>query len=240
MAQNNGVSLAKPAAMFPSGQDLKTPFVIDYDGVKRDFKDREGKLEKRLHNWQRANGALLLLLGIAVVGYVIAPPKVKYLPYIVETAQTGQVRTVGILPQAWQGQTTPPIEQALKDWLYRMRRVGTDQVLLGEQWQAAGAFMTTKVLQMAKGHFEAQVEKVKKNLTTQIEIRSLLPVTQDWHAVEMEWTEKTYSQNGMLMTTEPWKVIVNVGLYPVTEVTTGQQIKNPLGIFVTDYAWTKK
>jgi type IV secretory pathway TrbF-like protein len=70
----------------------------------------------------------------------------------------------------------------------------------------------------------------------------LLPITSDFRALELEWTEEVYNRQGLLLPAESgvWKVILNVAVVPVTEIKDPRQLRNILGIFVTDFSWVRK
>src|SRR5215510_3707828 len=97
-----------------------------------------------------------------------------------------------------------------------------------------------EVIQVATGHMKEEDEKRKKGITAQIQVTSLLPVTPDWKVIAVEWTEKTFSQQGVTTATEEWKAIVNIGIYTPTEVKDATVLRNPLGVFIVDYHWQKK
>jgi type IV secretion system protein TrbF len=229
-------SFIERAALYPAGAEIDHPFVR----ARQEWDDRLGAPVQRIANLQRMVGALTLVILVLGLALAYTANNVRVLPYVVEVGQTGEVHGVGLLPQPWQGQTTAPIRYAVQEWVERLRTIGTDLVLFAEQWQKAKAFMTAKAIQVASPHMREQYEKQTKGMTVQIQLTSLLPLTPDWRAVDVEWTEKTFSQQGVLTATEDWKAIVNVGLYPPTAVTKGAELRNPLGIFVTDYHWTKK
>ncbi len=222
-----------PAAVHPNGQTVHNPF----EDTGRVMRDEHRRLQRRLVNWQRANG----LMGLAIVALsgviVYLAGNIKVFTYVVEVAERGQVRNVGILPQTWRGQTPAVIEQMIRDWLYRMRRVGTDPVIQTEQLFGANAFMTSAAIAIAKPFVQERFELQKKEWTTQIDIGTLLPLTSDFHAVEVEWRERTFNRQGTQVNDEKWKAIINVAIMEMKELKTPREMRNPLGIFVTDYSW---
>jgi type IV secretion system protein VirB5 len=221
--------------MQPGGKMISNPFDDNIQGLR----DEVRTLQRRLRNWQRANG-VLSLIALALTGVVVyLAGNIKVFPYVVEVAQTGQVRTVGLLPQTWRGQTPAVIEQMVRDWLYRMRRVGTDPVIQTEQLVGANAFMSSAAIAVAKPFVQERFDLQKKEWTTQIDIGSLLPLTSDFHAVEVEWRERTFNRQGAPVSDERWKAIINVAIYDPKELKNPREMRNPLGLFVTDYSWTK-
>lgn len=228
-------SFTAPAALHPGTPKVHTPFLDAQDATR----DDQRRLRRSLTNWQRAHGvqSLLNLVLVGVVVYLVG--HVKVMPYVVEVdTAAGSVRTIGLLPQTWRGQTPAVIEQMVRDWLYRMRRVGIDPVMQTEQLTHANAFMTSAAIAMAKPFVQERFELQKKEWTTQIEIGTLLPLTSDFHAVEVEWRERTFNKQGGPVGDERWKGIFNVVMYQPQELKHPREMRNPLGIFISDYSWT--
>lgn len=225
--------LTPPAALHPNGTETANTF----DEAGRVMRNEIRKLQRSLTNWQRVNG-VLSLIALALTGAVVyLAGNVKVFPYVVEVATTGQVRTVGLLPQTWRGQTPAVIEQMVRDWLYRMRRVGTDPVIQTEQLLGANAFMSSAAIAMAKPFVQERFDLQKKEWTTQIDIGTLLPLTSDFHAVEVEWRERTFNRQGAPVNDERWKAIINVAIFDPKELKNPREMRNPLGLFVTDFSW---
>ena len=222
-----------PAALHPNGQAVHNPFE-ESAGIMR---DENRQLRRRLTNSQRREGAMWICIVTLVGAVVYLAGNVKVLPYVVEVFNNERVRNVGILPQTWRGQTPAVIEQTIRDWLYRMRRVGTDPVIQTEQLLGANAFMTSAAIAVAKPFVQERFELQKKEWTTQIDIGTLLPLTSDFHAGEVEWRERTFNRQGTQVNDEKWKAIINVAIMEVKELKNPREMRNPLGIFVTDYSW---
>jgi len=228
--------LTPPASTHPAGPAVANPFAASQQAVQ----DEITRLQRRVQNQLRMNGAIVLCV-LALAGTVVYLTKygIKVFPYVVEVnTDSGQVRTIGLLPQTWRGQTPAVIEQVVRDWLYRMRRVGTDPVVQTEQLLGANAFMASAAIAVAKPFVQERFELQKKGWTTQVDIGTLLPLTSDFHAVEVEWRERTFNMQGGLVADEKWKAIVNVTIYTPKDLKNPREMRNPLGLFVTDYSWT--
>jgi type IV secretory pathway TrbF-like protein len=85
-------------------------------------------------------------------------------------------------------------------------------------------------------------ELQKMGQVVDIEITSVLPTGSDWQLITAEWTEKTYSQQGMLIRSEPWKANLQVAVFPPDPggLKTPNQFRNTLGVYVTGYQWGQK
>jgi type IV secretory pathway TrbF-like protein len=228
--------LTPPAVLYPTGTETLNP----YEMAQAELRDEIERERRQRRNAQRATGALsLVVLGLGAVIVYLVLFNLKVFTYVVEVSEPGQVRSVGILPQTWHGQTPAVIEQCLRQWLYGMRRLGLDPVMQTELWTQANAYMSSAAVAMAKPFILERLELQKKEFTTQVEITSLLPLTQDFHAVEIEWRERTFTRQGTLQSDLKYKSIINIAIYQPGEIKDPKTMRNPLGIFVTDYAVTE-
>jgi type IV secretory pathway TrbF-like protein len=211
------------------------------NATMRQMATREAALLRTTRNLWWAVGSAGMLLGILIYSVTTLANNKTVIPYIYELDNTGHLREVGMLQRGWKGDTTKPVEAAMADWLYRMRRVGTDAVLLREQMEFAGAFMTHKAAQLAKAHWKEVDKLVAEGMVTTVTLGEVLPITPDFRSAEVEWVEKVYNQQGIVVPDRSgkWKVIANIAMVPVTEIKDQRQTRNILGIFITDFAWRK-
>lgn len=234
--------LTPPAAVHPAGTTTGNPF----SEAQQALADETRQMQRRVTNSQRREGVMWLVI-LALVGTVVYLTMATHVfVQVVEVAETGQVRKVTSLPQNWRGQTPAVLESVIRHWVYCIRRVGTDPVLQTEQWQAASTYMTSTAIAMALPFMQERFALQKKEWTTQIEILTLLPLSKDFHAVEVEWQERTLNRQGRPVSPEEkWKAIINVAVFTDEDLqrldeATRKKItegRNILRTFVTDYAW---
>jgi type IV secretion system protein VirB5 len=78
-------------------------------------------------------------------------------------------------------------------------------------------------------------QKRGQTQTVSIDVKSVLPNSHQTY--EIEWIETTHDLNGGILATDHWKGSFSIALNPPTEERLMRV--NPLGIYVTDAAWTK-
>ena len=78
-------------------------------------------------------------------------------------------------------------------------------------------------------------QKRGQTQTVSIDVKSVLPNSN--RTYEIEWIETTHDLNGGVLATDHWKGSFSIALNPPTEELLMRV--NPLGIYVTDAAWTK-
>ena len=58
---------------------------------------------------------------------------------------------------------------------------------------------------------------------------------------QVDWTETTRTRDGALVGTVPYRALITVYVEPPTSATTEQQFRrNPLGIYIRDFSWSKQ
>ncbi len=226
--------VSPPADLYPERHTM-------YQATLEDAKTREKVLLLRVRNLWWLVGGLLVLQALTTEGLVHTAKNKTVIPFIYQLDGGGHLSEPAALQRGWKGDTTPPIEAAFKDWVYRMRRVGSDQPLLREQMLQAAAFMTEKAAQIAKPHWREVDKLVADGMVTTVMLGQVLPITPDFRSLELEWVETVYNQQGLVLPERSgkYKVIANLAVVPVTEITTAQQARNILGIFITDFSWRK-
>jgi type IV secretion system protein TrbF len=231
MSKKNG--FAPPAEMAPSGQDLLSPFLR----AKQEWDKRTGTVLKQKANWQRYAGVLTLAVLVLGISNAWLAGRVTVLPYIVEVAETGQIRTVGMLPRAWDGQHGAPLEFVVREWLRWTRTLSSDPVVLGQNLEQAHGFMTATGWTELAGHFQQLKAQQARGETVEIIFGNMIPLPGDPRAFELEWREETFTQQGTVLTNQPWKATMSIAIFPPTDASSLQQMRNPLGIFVREVHW---
>jgi type IV secretory pathway TrbF-like protein len=163
---------------------------------------------------------------------------VQVRPWVVEVAETGQVRTVGLLPQA-------PYEQpgnaalifVIRHWLWHLRTVGDSKVLLGQAWETAQAFTAPKLGPWFKEQVAERYEHFKKGETIQMTKPVVLPLDTKARTFKASWSEQTYSQSGDLLKKKQWEATLTLQVAPPTTLQKQQDWKNDLGLMVSEIHW---
>jgi type IV secretion system protein TrbF len=229
-------ALASPAAICPSGQNVSTPFLL----AKQSFDAQVGQAIAQKANWQR----IALALTVAVVALagttVFLAKNVTVKAYVVEVAETGQIRTVGILPQTWQGQNLAPLEFVVRQWLIWTRSISTDPVVFAQHWDQAKDFMTQACWMRLREHIQTQHTRMERGETAQVTFGSLLPVSGHARSFAVEWKEDWYTQQGLLDHSTQWHAILKIAIMPPTDIANIKDLRNTLGIFIEEVQWTER
>ena len=234
MSRTNGMVPA--AEICPSGQALETPFLR----AKQAWDEREGAILHQKANWQRcalAAMTLCLMLG-GVVVYLAG--NVTVLPYVVEVAESGQIRTVGILPQVWRGHDTHHLAFVTKEWLQWVRQIPSDQVAFVRNWEKAHQFMTRKARTTLEPFLKDQYVRQQRGETVEITPGAFLQVAGHAQSYQVEWEERVYDASGQVQRRTTWLALLHIVVYPPQVVQDAPAMHNPLGIFLESVQWAER
>jgi type IV secretory pathway TrbF-like protein len=215
---------------------LANPYVEDKPATD----GREGALLASVANWQRISLLLALGLGGMIVNNSRLTGRVQMQtrPYVVEVAQTGQVRTVGVLPQEpWQAPSDATIAFVLKFWLFHVRSVGDSQVILGQAWEEAMSFTDPKMQPWLREQIAERYERWKRKEAVQITVNSVLPIARQKHAYKVAWEEATYTVAGEMQRRKKWEATLTVRVRPPQNLEETKNWRNGLGILIDEVHW---
>jgi type IV secretion system protein VirB5 len=211
-----------------------------YLAARREFTDTYADLAKGKRNWQVAAFGLLVLLGALLAAYLRLSGQSRITPYVVEVDRFGQAVAFG------PAESLRPKDQRI--YLYQLaafvrdlRTVSSDpdterQLLYTAYAYAAGTARTTLDDYFANPAHDPRV--LGRTLTRQVEITAVLALpktnAKTW---KVAWREVERPRVAGAVRTAAWEAYLTVALNPPT--TTEALLKNPLGLYVTDLAWSE-
>ncbi|MCW5222897.1 conjugal transfer protein TrbF [Verminephrobacter aporrectodeae subsp. tuberculatae] len=224
----------------PARSEAENPYLA----ACRTWNDHVGAVVAQRQTWQMI-GILALLVALASVGGVIhIGRQSKFIPYVVQVDKLGQTMAAGPV-QATDRADPRVVHAAVADWMGCARMVTPDMALQRKcvfkvySMLAPNDPATPKMNEWLNGSADASPFKRAEKEMASIEIKTVIPQTPNtW---EIEWMETTRSRQGML-TGPPvaWRALVTTYIAEVTASTTDVQLRNnPLGIYVSDYSWSR-
>ena len=216
-----------------------------YLNARRSWNEHVGSVVSSRQAWQ-VIGILSLLIALAsVFGVVYIGSQSKFVPYVIEVDKLGQA--VAVQP----AQTAEPanervIHAYVAAFVNDARQVTPDIAL-----QRAAIFRvyamlsgndpaTLEMNQWLNGNPELNPFKRAEKETVAVQIESVMRQTpESW---QVDWVETVRDRQGTLkMTPFHMRALLTVYLVPPTPATTEEQIrKNPLGIYIKDFRWSKQ
>ncbi|SCY53910.1 VirB8/TrbF family protein [Nitrosospira sp. Nsp13] len=216
-----------------------------YLSARRTWNEHVGDQVASRQIWQML-GLLSLLIALAGVGGMIyIGSQSKFIPYVVEVDKLGQTIAVAPVDRA-KGVDPRVIHAAMAAFVQSARMVTPDVALQRKAIFGVYAMLspddpaTAKMNEFLNGRVEANPFKRAEKETVSTEIISVLAQTPEtW---QVDWTETVRDRQGFVKT-PPYRMRALVTMYvtePAPEINEEQIRNNPLGIYVSDFAWSKQ
>jgi type IV secretion system protein VirB5 len=190
---------------------------------------------------------LALLVGLAGVGGIIyIGSQTKFVPHIIEVDKLGQPLAIGSAEGLNEANKQLVIRSRLASLITDARLVTPDAQLQTDAIYRVYASITRtdpameKMNQWYNGTDKSTPFVRAQKETVSVQIDSALPLSEEtW---QVDWTETTRDRQGFkTKPPEKWRVLITVYLVAPTPETTEEQLfKNPLGIYVKDFSWSKQ
>jgi len=209
--------------------------VTPYQRAAQVWDDRIGSARVQARNWRLAFFGCLALSGGLAAGLVWQSARGTIIPWVVEVDKLGEAQTVAPAEAGYRP-TDPQIEFHLARFVEHVRSLPADPIVLRRNWLEAYDFATDKGAAALNDYARkndpfAQVGKVQ----IAVDVSSVIRALPD--SFRVAWVERRY-QDGALTDTSHWSAILTASIQPPR--TAEGLRKNPLGIFVDAFNWSKE
>jgi type IV secretion system protein VirB5 len=216
-----------------------------YLSARRTWNEHMGDMAASRRNWQML-GLLSLLIALASVGGVIhIGSQAKFIPYVVEVDKLGQTLAVAPIERT-QEVDARIIHAAVASFIQQARMVTPDVALQRKAIFGVYAMLspedpaTAKMNEFMNGRQpEASPFRRAEREMVSTEIVSVIAQSpQTWQA---DWMETVRDRQGIVKNSFPMRALVTVYVVePSPDISEAQLRNNPLGIFVSDFAWSRQ
>jgi len=205
---------------------------------RREFLERYGDLVTARDQWRRAAIWAASIAALAVAGVVYIGAQSKIVPHIVQVDRLGSVGAVQRVSAT--SAPDPTIVRAqLARWINATRSVYVDATAQRAAIDEAYAMLVraSPAHGMLNEYFRAASPFTRAETETVTpQIHSVLPIGGNtWRA---EWTEVIRGRNGELIREDEYQASLTVAVTPPKDEE--ELRRNPLGIYVPEFAWTKR
>lgn len=215
-----------------------------YLSARRTWNDHMQGMAASRQMWQ-IMGILSLLVALGGIGGMIhIGSQSKFIPYVIEVDKLGQQMAITRADRA-----TPVdprvIRATIAEFITDARTVTPDSALQRKAVFDVYALLnqndpaTQKMNEWMNGSEDASPFKRAETEMVSVEMGSVLPQTPEtW---QVDWVEITRDRHGVVQGT-PVNMRALVTVYvvpPSTNITEEQMHKNPLGIYVRDFSWSR-
>ena len=193
--------------------------------------------------WQTMTCLSLLIALVAVFGCVYNCTKSKYIPYVIEVDKLGHVAPTSGPLEISTFDNQRVIQATLADFIEQARTVTPDvsiqRKLIFKLYDKMNPSdpATMKMNDFLNGDPDKNPYKRAATEMVNVEITSVL--AQSEHTYQVEWDESTRSRNGALKNKAHWKALITVYIVDSRDFTEEMIRKNPAGIFIENFSWTK-
>lgn len=221
-------------------QEEENPYLT----ARRTWNEHVGSVVSSRQTWQVV-GILSLMIALAGVGGVIyIGSQSKFIPYVVEVDKLGAIQAAG--PVTGSDTADPRVLRAtVSNFIENARLVSPDIALQRKAVFGVYAHLApndsaiTKMNEWMNGSADANPFKRATKEMVSIDITSVMPQTPTtW---QVDWRETTRDRQGVLKG-EPAQMRALITVYTAdtsTQTSEEQMRKNPLGIYVRDYSWSR-
>lgn len=216
-----------------------------YLSARRTWNDYVSSQIASRRMWQLVAILALMIVLAAVGGLVHIGSQAKYIPYVIEVDNFGQTKAAGELNPTI---TVDPrvIRAAVADFIVDARLVTPDVSLQREAVFRVYAKLTTndpatqKMNEWLNGeNNRSPFERAKTEMVT-VDIKTVLPISES--AWQIDWLETVRERSGAVRGT-PVEMRALVTVYvagPDSAPDEQAMRRNPLGIYVRDFSWSKR
>lgn len=205
-----------------------------YQKAAEVWDQRMGSARVQARNWRLMAFLCFSFVVIMSLALILQSLSSRITPYVVEVSESGSVRAVGNATENY----TPSdaqIAYQLSDFIKNMRSIAIDPVVVRENWLKAYAYVTDRgalvLNEYARDH--DPFERIGEH-SIAVEVTSVVRASDT--SFQVKWREITY-ENGSLVKSETYTAILT--LIFQQPKTTDQLRKNPLGIYVHGFNWSK-
>ena len=213
-----------------------------YLNARRTLNEYNGAIITSRQTWQAVALVCLMITLGAVGGVIHLASQSTFIPYVVEVDKLGQAATVKRADRA--GQIDERVVHAsLASFIHDVRMVSFDRNAQNDAiWRVyamlqSGDPATNKITDFMQDPATSPTLRANE-VSVGIEIVSVLRQTEEtW---EITWTEKVWDRQGIRLEQYRMRGLLTIYAVPPTSSTTEAEIRrNPLGIFIRDFTWSK-
>lgn len=209
-----------------------------YIAGRREWNERYGSYIKQAHNWKLATFCSLIVSLIAVTGLAYVATQSKFVPYVIQM-KDGNVDGV-VFPAKSSFSNKKFVRAALAQWITNLLSVSSDKDVQKMLIANAYTFLGNgrPATQSVNDYFQSGGSPFRRmsSETAQITVESVLPISEkSW---EIEWKETVKSKSGVMIRENRWKgaVVLSFATPKNHEIA----IKNPMGLYIDEFNWTKR
>jgi type IV secretion system protein VirB5 len=216
-------------------RDPQNPYALG----RKEYDDRYERLAKNAAAWKRTAFSMLLLLSVSTAVVLWMAQTVKVVPFVVQVDRHGY--EIAVQPAEAHEVTDDRVVMArLADFISNTRSIYSDATAMMTFIEKAynSVESTSPALRKLDAWFRENNPFAQRDTVVSVTVQSVLRASPEsdttWQA---EWSEKTYDR-GMPKTEKFYKGTFVIEFHTPSSI--ADVMKNPLGVFVSDFNITEK
>jgi type IV secretory pathway TrbF-like protein len=211
--------------------------VSPYQKAKDIWDNRIGNARAQAFNWRLAFFSAIGLCFLLIIGLIFQSVKSSVVPYIVEVGPGGEVLATTRATQVNKSPNEPQIKYFLSNWIKDVRALPLDVVIKKQSWLSAYACMRQKAA-IKMNEIVRKEDPMAKVGEQTISVTPAAIVKMSEKTYQIRWTEDVYSKEGAPTATYRMTGLISIDFsQPSTEK---EMMNNPLGLYVSDFSWSKE
>lgn len=222
----------------PVGQRVPSaPQTVHHDSARRGWNDLLENERSHTRRWRvAALGATATTLALSI-GLTIAGNRPAPAPLVVRVDTDGSAAVVSRAGANSFAPGTSEYRFFLANWIKLVRAVPMDPVVIKSNWNSAYAYMTPKAANKLNAWAREPGSPLSNvgGSTTQVQIESVLPVSEN--SYQARWQETSFTDAGAVKDIATWTCTFTVRVLP--PIDDAAAYRNPLGLFIDDFNWNR-
>jgi type IV secretion system protein VirB5 len=204
---------------------------------KEIWDNRIGNARVQAYNQRLAFFCTLGVCLVLVIGIIFQSAKSSVTPYVVEVGKDGEVLAVSKAVHAKGVPTDPQVKYFLSKWITDIRAMPLDPVVKKQAWMNAYSMMR----QHAASKMNDVIKKDDPMSKLGEQTISVMPtaiVKMSENTFQVRWNEEVYGKDGTVKESYRMTGLITIEF---SQPTTEQELmKNPLGLYVKDFSYTRE
>lgn len=228
-----------PTPAVDSGPKYEKPY-DPYAAAKAEFNEVFGAPLVQAKNWRLVAIIAIVIALVAVIALSVAANRSRFIPYVVEVNQQGEVANVAMANQAGGAAGQERIVRAfLHRFIVDARRVSFDP---GAQKDALNRTFTMiasgTVAHGKMTQYFQQDSPFERGRTQAVDVEVGTILQTGENSWRITWRETSRDPRGQQTGREAWQASVSTAFNPPTNEM--EALMNPLGLFIVDFDWRRE
>lgn len=204
---------------------------------RREWNERYGNYIKQVKTWKTVTFISLFITLVSILGLIYIGSKNKLVPYVVEVDKLGAIQAINYAKQS-NINNQSVIKYSLADFIQNFKTIYGDAKVQKEMIFKIYRYLSPSysAYNVVNNYYQdhSPFERLTKE-RVRVQINSVVKINEDTYQVD--WEEIVSDPKGIKIRTDNFKASLTILTVPPT--TESEIIKNPIGLFIKEFNFTK-